>query len=93
MNEGARYATLDRTETTVKAKTRAYAGTLTLADADIAVQCYSGSTNTVKVCSSAVAGDTVQVSVNMGFQPITPLIGSIIGNALNINSRSRRTIQ
>lgn len=93
VSEGARYAALDRTDSAVKAKTKAYAGTLALADSDITVQCYSGSTNTVKDCAAAVAGDTVGVRVTIAFQPITPLIGNIVGNALSISAASRRTAQ
>jgi Flp pilus assembly protein TadG len=91
--EGSRYAALDRTESTVKAKTKTYAGTLVLTDANITMVCYSGSTTTTKTCSAAVAGDTVKVTANVGFSPITPLVTRIIGSPIILTTSSQRTAQ
>jgi hypothetical protein len=64
-----------------------------LADTDITVLCYLGTTNTTQACNAVARGDTVGVTANTTFLPITPGISGIVGSALNLSSSSRRTIQ
>lgn len=56
-------------------------GALNLTDGDIIVTCYSGTSASVKPCSSATSGDTVKVSATYAFVPITTELVSFFGTS------------
>lgn len=67
---------------------------LNLAVSDVNVTCYAGATTTVKTCSAMTIGDSVRVTANRVFTPITPLLTSLLpGGILTLVATSQRTFQ
>jgi Flp pilus assembly protein TadG len=85
VQEGASQARQDPTNSTnIKDRVKKEASALNLADADIVITCYSGTTTTTKTCSTATFGDTVKVQATYNYSPITGRLASISGSPLAI---------
>jgi hypothetical protein len=94
VNEGARRGSFDTNSANVVTSVRTASGILSLAAANVTVTCYSGATTTVKTCSSMALGDSVRVTANTLFTPITPLITAMLpGGTLTLVATAQRTYQ
>jgi Flp pilus assembly protein TadG len=94
VNEGARRGSFDSSTTAIVSVVQTAAGPLGLQTSDVTVTCYSGSTTTTKTCSSMSFSDSVQVTANVVFTPITPLIAALVpGGTLTLNATAQRTFQ
>jgi hypothetical protein len=94
VNEGARRGSFDSSSANVVASVQAAGGILSLATTDVIVTCYTGATTTVKSCASMSLGDSVRVTGNVVFTPITPLITAMLpGGTLTLAATAQRTFQ
>jgi Flp pilus assembly protein TadG len=94
VNEGARQGSFDSNSSNVVATVQAADGPLNLQPADVTVACYAGSSSTAKTCSAMIVGDSVRVTANVLFTPLTPLITAILpSGTLTLSATAQRSFQ
>ena len=92
VNEGARRGSFDTNTTNVVTTVQTSAPVLAIPSANVTVTCYSGSTTTTKTCASMTSGDSVQVTTNLLFTPVTPGLAALLpGGTLTLVATAQRT--
>jgi Flp pilus assembly protein TadG len=85
VQEGVSQARQNPTDTAnIKDRVKKEGPALNLADGDIVITCYSGTSTTTKSCSTATFGDTVKVQATYNYTPITGRLASLSGSPLAI---------
>jgi hypothetical protein len=94
VNEGVRVGAFDVDTANVVAAVRDAGASLSLTSGNVTVTCYGGSSTTTKACASMAMGDSVKVSANVVFTPLTPLLASLMpGGDLTLVATAQRSFQ
>jgi Flp pilus assembly protein TadG len=93
VNEGARFATINKSVSDITARVVARAGTSGLNTGDVAVSCFSGATTTPITCGTAVFGDRITVSASKAFVPSSGTIATVLGASFSMSATASRSYQ
>jgi len=94
VNEGVRIGTFDVDTDHVATAVRDAGALLNLTSGNVSVTCYGGASTVSKSCATMVMGDSVKVSADFLFTPITPFVSAMLpGGTLTVAATAQRTFQ